>query len=651
MFLRRVEAVEKHLRSFVGQHYGVQLSRFVVERPPRTELGDLAFPFPFELAKTLRRPPRQIAQEIVANFVCPPGVARLEAAGAGYVNVFLDRRTFVKDLYEWVKGPFPSPQGPKVIVEHTNINPNKAAHIGHLRNAALGDTFVRLLRASGQPVEVQNYIDNTGVQVADVVVGFQQLRRMTTEEVKQVPDPFDYYCWDLYAEVSAWFADDESRQQYRLRALKEIEEGYDETARMADYVSDRIVRAHLDTMLRLGVRYDVLPRESEILRLHFWDEAFRKLRDRQAVAFCEEGPNKGCWVMQLPGNEDGPEDEKIIVRSNGTVTYVGKDIAYQLWKFGLLGKTFQYRPFCRYPDGAAVWVSTAEPGPSPQPDFGGGRRVYNVIDVRQSYLQRVVVEGLRALGYVEQAQRSTHFSYEMVALSPVCCTELGIRLSDEDKQRPYVEVSGRKGLGVKADDLIDKLVEKSVAEVRARQADLAPERQEAIARQIAVGALRYFLLKYSRTSVIAFDFAEALSFEGETGPYLQYSVVRANNIFRKFESREAADVSWTDELTRCLADPTVLSDLLEEDEIWGLLLTIARLDDMIAQAVATLEISGLAKHAFTLAQQFNLFYHRRRILSETDPVRKCYYLLVADIARLGLLKGLELLGIEVPEKM
>ena len=615
-------------------------------------MGDLAFPFPFELAKSLRRPPRQIAQEIAAAVPPIPEISRFEAAGGGYVNAFYSRPAFFRELYRWVRDPFPSPGGEKVIVEHTNINPNKAAHIGHLRNAALGDTFVRLLRACGNRVEVQNYIDNTGVQVADVVVGFHRLRQLSLEQVKAIPDPFDYYCWDLYAEVSDWFSKEETRLQERYRALKEIEEGQGETAELAEYVSNRIVKAHLATMLRLGVRYDVLPRESEILHLRFWDEAFRKLKERGTITFAEEGPSKGCWVMQLPGDDGQPAEEKIIVRSNGTVTYVGKDIAYQLWKFGLLDKTFKYRSFHEYPDGKVVWASTSDSSGTSQPDFGGGSRVYNVIDVRQSYLQRVVVQGLRGLGYESQADRSVHFSYEMVALSPACCAELGIQLSEEDRNRPYVEVSGRKGLGVKADDLVSKLFEKSLEEVNTRQPEMTVDKREDIARRIAVGALRYFLLKYSRNSVIAFDFSEALSFEGETGPYLQYSVVRANNIFRKLESREAASqTEWGPDIARLFENEDLLRSLMADDETWSLLMLIARIDDMIGQSVTTMEVSNLAKHSFTVAQQFNLFYHRHHILSEQDCSRKSYYLAVADISRLGLLKMLDMLGIEVPDKM
>ena len=659
--LGRIEETTAHLREFVAAHFGVDLKQIAVETPPRTELGDLAFPFPFELAKTLRRPPRQIAAEIEAKIDLPPQIERLVAAGGGYVNVFFKRAPFFEDLYRWLHTPSLRPEGEKIIVEHTNINPNKAAHIGHLRNAALGDTLVRLLTHLGRRVEVQNYIDNTGVQVADVVVGFLHLRGLSLPQIREIPDPFDYYCWDLYAEVSAWYQEGESRTSHREKVLQDLEAGREPASRIAEHVSTRIVLAHLRTMLRIGVRYQLLPRESEILSLRFWEDAFKRLKETEAIVHREDGPYRGCWTMTLPGTDGQPGEEKIIVRSNGTVTYVGKDIAYQLWKFGLLGKSFHYKPFCAYdrwkvvpcsdgtPDDNTVWMTTvsSDPAVPGQPEFGRAAGVYNVIDVRQSYLQRVVTEGLKRLGHIEEADRSIHFSYEMVALSPACCVELGIELSGEDRKRPYVEVSGRRGLGVKADDLIDKLVERSLDEVSKRAVDLEPAEKEEIARTIAVGALRYFLVKYARTSVIAFDFAEALSFEGETGPYLQYSVVRANSIFHKFEGDGPEFRSGLGEGRRA----EVWADYLGDDEIWSLLMQIARTDEVIDQAVRTLELSHLAKHTFNLAQAFNHFYHTHHILSEEDSSIQYFYLTVADSARTRLVRSLDLLGIPIPERM
>jgi arginyl-tRNA synthetase len=621
--------------------------RIVIEQPPKPEFGELALTFAFELAKTLRRPPRKIAEEVAAQMPAIPGVARLEAAGAGYVNVFFDRAAMAAALLRG-ETDAPAPAAGKVIVEHTNINPNKAAHIGHLRNAALGDTFVRILRARGRQVEVQNYIDNTGVQVGDVVVGFEHLEKKTAADVERlIADPgmrFDYYCWDLYARVSRHYEENPASKELRGLALQKIERGEGETARIAETVADAMVRAHLRTMERIGVEYDLLPRESEILHSKFWEQAFLQLQERGAIYFETEGKNRGCWVMRTDstGEADAEaegDDSKIIVRSNGTVTYVGKDIAYQLWKFGLLGRDFRYAPFHQYPDGRQIWMSTTAENGRELP-FGRAALVYNVIDARQSYLQNIVVAGLRALGYQQQADNSVHFSYAIVALSPRCCAELGIELSPEEQKRPFVEVSGRKGLGVKADDLLETLFARTIQEVRSRHPDRDPAFQESVARQIAVGALRFFLLKYTRNTVIAFDFAEALNFDGETGPYVQYACVRANNILRK--------LGVTPDFTQVSTQPLLGED---GDEFWSLLLLAAQSEAMAEQALASSEPALLAKYAFQLAQAFNVFYHRHHILSEENAGRKLFLLWLADFVRRRLTATMDLLGMEVPEVM
>jgi arginyl-tRNA synthetase len=671
MLTSLIEEIKQKLCQHVQSQYGHSLSQLMAEQPPKVEMGDLAFPLSFELAKYLKKSPRQIATEIANSIGELPGVARVQVAGPGYINLFFRRDELFRRLFEGSRvdsGAFEtSPwKEPKVILEHTNINPNKAAHIGHLRNAVLGDTFARLLRYCGERVEVQNYIDDTGVQVADVVVGFKYLEKKNLEDVQAVSGKFDYYCWDLYARVSSFYEGDPENQRFRSETLKLIEEGSNDTARMAHYISHQIVQCHLKTMSRIDIRYDLLPKESDILHLNFWTRAFELLKKNGAIHFESSGRNQGCWVMRVrekdPASPVGTmeeeratekdyEEDKIIVRSNGTVTYVGKDIAYQLWKFGLLGMDFFYHPFHRYENGHTVYMTNSEQNKGIQnPPFGRGDRVYNVIDSRQSYLQKIVIEGLRALGFQTQADSSTHFSYEMVALSPRCCEELGIQLSEEDKKRPYVEVSGRKGLGVKADDLIDTLIGNSLREVKARHPDLGEAELTGIATSIAVGALRYFLLKYTRNSVIAFDFREALSFEGETGPYVQYAVVRANNIFRKVQE---ADPSCTDDSVEALIEDRAHSFWAREfeDEFWKLVYLASQLDSNVRLAVQTYEPATLARYLFTLAQAFNLFYHKHRIISEPDPSRKRFLFALTRIIRDQLEQGLSLLGITVAEIM
>jgi len=640
------ERVREHVRSRFGADITVSL-----EQPKQSSFGELAIPVAFHLARQLKQAPKAIATQMVADVGRIEGVSAMEVAGNGYINVRLDRGAYGYAVLHGAKERAPS--GGKIIVEHTNINPNKAAHIGHLRNAVLGDTFVRMLRSSGRSVEVQNYIDNTGVQVADVVAGFHNLEHKSASDVEKLMlDPairFDYYCWDLYARVSAHFKDHPEALAWRQETLHAIEHGGGDLAYLAAIVADAIVGYHLKTMARLGIQYDVLPRESEILHLRFWEAAFAQLKDRKAIYLETEGKNKGCWVMpasafKQQADEDA-DDSKVIVRSNNTVTYVGKDIAYQLWKFGLLGKDFFYQPLEQY-DGHTVYVSTDQPRAPGGPSFGHGELVYNVIDSRQSYLQDVVVAGLRALGYNQQADHSVHFSYEMVALTPGTCVELGIDLSDEDRKRSYVEVSGRKGLGVKADDLIDKLIEKALEEVDSRHPEKPGGERRKIAQQIAIGALRYFMLKFTRNSVIAFDFQEALSFEGETGPYVQYTAVRARNILRKLAERGESLPDFARELDR-----SSMERQLASEDFWQLLLMTSKTDSAIERAVGSGEPAHVAKYAFQLAQAFNTFYHDYQVLTEENREKRTFLLWMTNYFLAQLERTLGVLGIAVPDYM
>jgi arginyl-tRNA synthetase len=635
--------------------YGQAPERVVMEQPPNTEMGDLATPVCFELARVLKKAPRQIAQEVVDSFdALPPGCSSMAVAGAGYINVFFNRNSFVAELNQALQAGPPEPDGsaPAAIVEHTNINPNKAAHIGHLRNAVLGDTLVRALRSLGRPVEVQNYIDNTGVQVADVVIGFRELEGVTTlQELEGVAQPFDFSCWDVYSRVVAYYESrGEEAKVLRSTTLRQIEEGEGETAAMAAAIAERNVRRHVATMERIGVAYDLLPWEGEIIRLQFWQKAFDLLRERGAAVLEQEGKNAGCWVMPLKQSEAFAEMEdpdKVLVRSDGTVTYVGKDVAYQLWKFGLLGADFSYARFHRYPDGHQLWATRPDGVPGDEaPSFGNAGVVYNVIDVRQAYLQRVVAEGLRVLGYAEQADRSIHFSYEFVALSPNTARELGLPVADADADRQFVEMSGRKGLGVKADDLLDHLEEKAGREVAQRNPNLPPATQRETARIIACGALRFFMLKFTRNKVIIFDLDEAMSFEGEAGPYVQYAAVRAGNILGKLGGFDAGQA----ERAAAGYDMGLLS-AAEQTDTWELLHLLSQGEDVTASAVEALELSQVARHAFTLAQRFNGYYHKYHIISEDDPRLREMRALLVRLFRGRMEQVLAVLGIGIPERM
>jgi arginyl-tRNA synthetase len=686
VYLELQQRLLAQVRELIQTQYGPQLGEtalgpLAIEQPPDLKLGEFALPVAFELARKLRKAPKIIAAEIAEFFnndaarwstlISDAGlrpnvnaVSRFEAAGAGYINVYMNRSACAWVIADDLPSPAPN-AGLHVLVEHTSINPNKAAHIGHLRNAILGDAFVRILRANGQKVDVQNYIDNTGVQVADVVVGFLHLENKSLAEIRnQIKDfetngaKYDYLCWDVYAKVSQWYdagSEEENKQRKSLRyaTLHQIEAGGNETAEVAELISTAVLRRHLETMLRLDITYDFLPRESEILHLKFWDVAFELLKRSGVLYFETAGKNHGCWVMTRPdtgqgvrdiGPEGTDEDAKVIVRSNGTVTYVGKDIAYHLWKFGLLGRDFGYKPFFQYPD-HMCWIST-EHGVEPHPHFGGAQAIYNVIDSRQSDPQANVIQALRGMGHTAEADRYVHFSYEMVALTPRCAVELGYTVAPEDLARPYIEVSGRKGFGVKADDLIDKLIAATRKETDARQPDRPEAERQQIAEQIAIGALRYFMLKFTRGTVIAFDFKDALSFEGETGPYVQYAIVRIRNIFRKAETTPEAALADFAKL-----DQSALPLLNEADEIWAIWLRASKRSLTLEQCIATSEPAYVARHAFQLAQEFNNFYHRHHILTEEDPARKTLLLATAAVALRELITILSWLGIESPEAM
>lgn len=664
------EILRNTIRATAKSHFSVDLDLIVSETPPKSELGDVAFPVAFDLAKRIKqatgekRNPREIAETLSLELGSLNFVDRVDIAGAGYVNVFLDRARFVRG--NAAAEPLPAlkiattADAIKVCVEHTSVNPNKAAHIGHVRNAVLGDTFQRILTATGKQVEIQFYIDNTGVQVADVAIGFIYLNNMDLAAINELHQKllsegktFDYYCWDLYARVGQEYLKDEALKEKRAEVLHAVEAGGNDIAEIAEYIASANVKCIVDTMNRFSIRYDLLPRESDILHLHFWNKAFEQMKELGVIRYETEGKQAGCWVMPFEEHSgDGDnENDKILVRSNGTVTYTGKDIAYQMWKLGILGLDFYYKPFYEYTDGRVVWTTTdnADEDIESRPELGGGETIYNVIDSRQSYPQQIVRQGVAAISPERGEQASVHLSYEMVALSPAAAAELGFVISDEDKKRPFVEMSGRKGLGVKADDLINRLEANALLEVGSRHAEAEDDEKRLIAHQLAVGALRYFLSKFTRNTVIVFDFKEALSFEGETGCFCQYSAVRANSIFRKLAESDSVEACRSR-----IENNEGVAELFASDlgtDIWSTIVLASRLEETIDVAEAANEPAILAKYTFTLAKAFNLFYHNHKIIAEPNDTKRALLIVVADMARRALTAALDTLGIEVPEKM
>lgn len=652
---RLIGSWRETLSRLAESEFGVVIApgEISIDFPPKPAMGDATTNMAFVVARKCSGNPAEVALRLRKAKL--DAVARIETKGP-YVNFFLNRAEALRCLIERPAGG--AGRDGKVIVEHTNINPNKAAHIGHLRNAVLGDTLVRALRFLGESVEVQNYIDDTGVQVADVVVCFREILGYGLEDVRKEAAkdrPFDIFCWELYAKSQKFYERDPENLKKRYETLHQIEEGENETARIAEFVASSMVNCHLRTMDRLGIRYDLLPHESDILKNGFWEKCFSLLKESGSIEFIPPGSEdkmRGCWVMRLSGNKafEGLSDaDKVIVRSNGTVTYLGKDLAYQLWKLGALGRDFGYRRSAGAP--YEVWRTAPEAEGGGDRRFGGGKKVYNVIDVRQSYLQKIVQEGLRMLGNEKEAEASIHFSYEMVALSTKFIREEMEKgnlpaVDEKDLSKPFIEMSGRKGLAYIADHLIDALIERAAGEIEKREPEAPAEETAERASILARAALKYYILKFGRNQVVAFDLNEALSFEGETGPYIQYASVRAGNILRKAEEKG--------ERIPPVEDADAVAELLPllDDDGWGILSLFLRLPFAVSKAVELCELNLIAKSVFEIAQAFHNYYHKAPVLQEEDEkLRRSRLLFISLFSRLFGESLETLLGIETPRRM
>ena len=639
----------------------------------QTSFGDYSMPVMAWAGKNmLKRPPLQIAEALatILRDRCLPTIQEITATKPGYINFRLNRPQVGKEIIERAIeagpdfGQHNSGVGTKVIVEHTNINSNKAAHVGHLRNACVGDTVVRMLRSQGYQVEADNYIDDSGVQVADVVVGFtllQQGHLQLPEGNEQLPnEPFDYYCSRVYTNVSKIYDDKDSELgqqalQLRKEVLHAIEHGASPQSgpnypSMATDLSQRIVQAHLKTMSRLNISYDLLPWESAILQAGLWNRTFEMLKKRNLLEKPESGNATGCWILPFGDGETQTQEgdrssDKILIRSDGTATYTAKDIAYQLWKFGLtdnFGLEFRFVPWGIQHDGRKLWTmqtpnrnlnrngSNEIVEEAPASRFGHAKRVINVIDVRQSYLQQVVYECLRRLGYSEQADNSIHLAYEVVTLSASTAANLGIDTSDG---REHYAMSGRKGIEIKADDLIDAAIER-MREVR-RQDD-KPELSDETATILAASAIRYFMIRFNLQQIIALDMDEVLRPNGDTGVYLQYAYARANSIQRRLQ----------DTHYEIPGQLNSLPEQLEQSE-WDLLRHIDAYPRRLAEASEQLAPPLLAAYAYDLAAHFSDFYeHTTPILKETNEQVKAFRALLVQATAQTMSNVLRTLGFE-----
>lgn len=603
----------------------------------QASFGDYSIPVMAWAGKNkLGRPPLPIAEALatILRDMHIPAIQEITVTKPGYLNFRLNRPAVGQAVIERVIEAGPDfgqndlGLGTKVVVEHTAINSNKAAHVGHLRNSCIGDTVVRMLRSQGYHVEAQNYIDDSGVQVADVVVGFTLLQEGILELPEgnhQLPgEPFDYYCSRIYVAVGKAYEIEPSLLDLRKRVLQAIEHGdKPETGPdfplMAAELSRRIVQAHLATMARLNISYDLLTWESAILGAGLWKRTFEMLRDRGLLEKPETGKAAGCWILPFGDGEAQTEDgdrtsDKILVRSDGTATYTAKDIAYQLWKFGLtddpqIGVHFSFAPWGLQHDGRMLWTMRTPEDKRPGSDevdpkrFGHAKRAINVIDVRQSYTQQIVYESLRRLGFTEQADNSIHVAYEIVTLSAATAARLGVDTSDG---REFYAMSGRKGIEIKADDLINAAA--------AKMLEVKPDLSVETAAILAASAIRYFMIRFGLQQVIALDMDEVLRPNGDTGVYLQYAYARANSILRKLND---AGYEAPERLEQ-------LPEQLEQSE-WELIRHIDAYPRKLAEASAELAPHMLAAYVYDLAAHFSDFYeHTPPILKETNEQVKAF---------------------------
>lgn len=571
-----------------------------------------------ENRKKSGKKPQDFANEIAGKIKSSGLIESVQA-----LNGYLNFRAKKDELYRTVLGEVQGlkdkygtwdiGKGEKVIVEHTATNPNKALHIGHARNAVLGDTITRLYRALGYNVEVENYIDDTGPQVADTAVGFLYLK------AKEDKRKFDHFCGDLYVKVNDKYEADSVLTEKRIEVIHSVEKGGN---KIADFVKDmamRVLKEQLKSAWRMNIFYDLLTWESDIIHLGFWDTTFEKLKKTGEVYLEEGGPNKGCWVIKLSELEEFKNMEspdKILVRSDGTLTYTAKDIAYHFWKFGILGKDFKYKKFIVQPDGS-VLMTTSITGSVGK--FGRADRVINVIDTRQSYPQKIVKYSLKLLGFEKQYEKFTHFGYEVVSLA-----------SEDEKIR---HMSGRKGIFVNLDDVLDRAEEKAYEEVNKRNPEESEKFKRETAKIVGCGAVRYGLLKIEPDKLIQFSINEALDFNGDTAPYLQYTHARACSILRKAGKYESN------------FDSGKLIEPVTESIIKKLMMY-----PMVVREASRLKPNVLASFTFGLAEQFNSFYNSLPVLRADRGVREARLAIVNSV-RLVLSNALNLLGITAPERM
>ena len=591
--------------------------------------GDVSSNIAFLLAKELKKNPKEITQMLFEKYSqCSSTlVLKTEAHPSGYLNFFADwtklSKLILSESYLDIFGAVDIGNNSNIIVEHTSVNPNKALHIGHIRNIVVGDTVSRILTKANYHVHVLNYIDDSGLQVADIIVGFKHFK---FDEEPPNGKKFDHYCGDdVYVKTTQKYELDSSLEEIRKNTLKELEDGNSETAAFGDMITRKVLAGQLETCWNLNVSYDCLNFESQIIRSGLWSKIFEKLKEMGLIEFENEGKNAKCWVIRGDNNED----DKVIVRSNGTATYIAKDIPYAAWKLGLLDDPFYYQKYdANQPNSKTLWQTSLNNDAATPQNFTA-QKVITVIDSRQERLQKIITTLMEKFNSIPNSY--VHLGYESVTLSSDTAKTLGLETDGKQAQ-----MSGRKGVYVSADSVCELLKQKITEETKKRHPEMEDSEIEKIAQSVSIGTLRYEMIKQDLDKIITFDLAKSLSLEGDTAPYIQYAYARASRILEKSGIKPTTDVDFS---------------LLEEKSELNLVKTIGLFNLQVRDAANNFAPKVIARYCHDLAVAFNSFYEHVKVLDSDNDELKSSRICLVNSFNITLEKALNLLGISAPNRM
>jgi len=591
--------------------------------------GDVSSNIAFLLAKELQKSPKDITQMLTDKYSqCTNTlVLKTEAHPSGYLNFFADwtklSKLILSDSYLDTFGDVDIGNNSNIIVEHTSVNPNKALHIGHIRNIVVGDTVSRILSKANYKVNVLNYIDDSGLQVADIIVGF---KHFGFDEEPPNGKKFDHYCGDdVYVKTTQKYELDSSLEEIRTNTLKELEDGNSETAAFGDLITRKVLAGQLQTCWNLNVSYDCLNFESQIIRSGLWSKIFEKLKEMGLIEFENEGKNTQCWVIRGENNED----DKVIVRSNGTATYIAKDIPYAAWKLGLLDDPFYYQKYdATQPNSKTLWQTSLNAENNTTQNFTA-QKVVTVIDSRQERLQKIITVLMEKFNSIPNSY--VHLGYESVTLSSDTAKTLGLETDGKQAQ-----MSGRKGLYVSADSVCELLKQKITEETKKRHPEMKDSEIEKIAQSVSIGTLRYEMIKQDLDKIITFDLAKSLSLEGDTAPYIQYAYARASRILEKSGITPTTNIDFS---------------LLQEKSELDLIKIIGLFNLQVRDAANNFAPKVIARYCHDLAVSFNSFYEHVKVLDSDNDELKSSRVCLVNSFNLTLEKALDLLGIDSPTRM